>query len=79
MTQGEFIEVYVDTPIEICRQRDPKGLYRKADAGQIKNFTGISSPYEPPLAPELHLETVKSDPATMAEKVVAMLIEREED
>ena len=76
---GEFIEVYVDTPIDICRQRDPKGLYRKADAGQIKNFTGISSPYEPPLSPELHLETTRSDPASMADKVVAMLIEREEE
>ena len=79
VTPGEFIEVYVDTPIEICRQRDPKGLYKKADAGQIKNFTGISSPYEPPLAPELHLETVKSDPATLADKVIAALLERENE
>jgi bifunctional enzyme CysN/CysC len=79
VASGEFIEIYVDTPIDICRQRDPKGLYRKADAGQIKNFTGISSPYEPPLSPELHLETVRADPATLADRVVAMLIEREEE
>jgi adenylyl-sulfate kinase len=45
--QGEFVEVFVDTPIEVCRERDPKGLYAKAEAGQIKNFTGVDSPYEP--------------------------------
>jgi bifunctional enzyme CysN/CysC len=54
---GEFIEVFVDTPLEICEQRDPKGLYKKARAGQIPNFTGINSPYESPLAPELIIDT----------------------
>ena len=79
MPPGEFIEVFVDTPIEVCRQRDPKGLYRKADAGQITNFTGISSPYEAPMNPELHLETVRADPVELAERVVRFLIEREEE
>ena len=55
---GEFIEVFVDTPIEECIARDPKGLYAKAQAGEIKNFTGIDSPYEAPEAPELHIATV---------------------
>jgi bifunctional enzyme CysN/CysC len=54
---GQFFEVFVDTPIELCRARDPKGLYKKADAGKIANFTGISSPYEPPEAAEFHLPT----------------------
>ncbi len=52
---GDFIEVFVDTPIGICEARDPKGLYKKARAGEIKNFTGISDPYEPPKNPEIHL------------------------
>ncbi len=53
--QGEFIEVYVDTPLEVCEQRDPKGLYKKARAGEIPNFTGIDSPYEAPVDPEVHI------------------------
>ncbi len=56
--EGEFIEVFVDTPIEVCMQRDPKGLYEKAKAGEIKNFTGIDSPYEAPETAELTLKTV---------------------
>lgn len=52
----DFVEVFVDTPIEICEQRDPKGLYKKARAGEIKGFTGIDAPYEPPLKPEIHLQ-----------------------
>jgi bifunctional enzyme CysN/CysC len=71
--EGEFIEVFVDTPLEICMQRDPKGLYAKAKAGAIKNFTGIDSPYEPPQAPELVLKTVAADPALEAERVLAYL------
>jgi bifunctional enzyme CysN/CysC len=70
---GEFIEVYVDTPLEVCEQRDPKGLYQKARDGQIKNFTGIDSPYEPPEAAELTLSTENTDPAELAERVVAHL------
>ena len=57
--KNEFIEVYVDTPLEICEQRDPKGLYKKARKGEIKEFTGIDSPYEPPLNPEIHIYTDK--------------------
>lgn len=59
MNPGDFIEVYVDTPIEVCEARDPKGLYRKARAGQITDFTGISSPYEPPESPELRINTAE--------------------
>lgn len=54
---GEFIEIHVSTPLEVCERRDPKGLYRKARAGAMSDFTGISSPYEPPAAPELVLDT----------------------
>ena len=53
---SDFVEVFVDTPIEICEQRDPKGLYKKARAGEIKGFTGIDAPYEAPANPELHLQ-----------------------
>ncbi|CAG8636038.1 9840_t:CDS:2 [Rhizophagus irregularis] len=55
-----FIEVFVDAPLEVVEQRDPKGLYKKAKAGEIKEFTGISSPYEPPTSPELHIQTDKT-------------------
>jgi bifunctional enzyme CysN/CysC len=73
---GEFIEVFVDTPIEVCMQRDPKGLYVKAKAGEIKNFTGISSPYETPENAELRIETVNGEPETHAAAIVAYLRER---
>jgi bifunctional enzyme CysN/CysC len=73
MQPGEFIEIFVDTPIEVCMQRDPKGLYQKAKDGQIKNFTGIDSPYEAPESAELILSTVGSEPAELAERVVAFL------
>ncbi len=58
-TDADFVEVFVDTPIEICEQRDPKGLYKKARAGEIKGFTGIDAPYEAPSKPELHLDGAK--------------------
>ena len=57
MPDGAFLEVFVDTPLAVCESRDPKGLYKKARAGEIANFTGISAPYEAPQAPEVHLET----------------------
>lgn len=57
LAPGEFLEVYVDTPIAVCEARDVKGLYEKARAGEIKNFTGISAPYEEPLNPELRVDT----------------------
>ncbi len=73
LAPGEFVEIFVDTPIEVCMARDPKGLYEKARAGTIRNFTGVDSPYEVPEAPELTLKTVDIDPAAEAEAVVAYL------
>lgn len=60
---GEFIEVFIDAPLAVCEARDPKGLYRKARAGQIADFTGIDSAYDAPHAPEIHLHTDQSSPA----------------
>jgi bifunctional enzyme CysN/CysC len=68
-----FVEVFVDTPIDLCEQRDPKGLYAKARAGEITGFTGIDDPYEAPLTPELVLRPTDGDAATMAAAVVAAL------
>jgi bifunctional enzyme CysN/CysC len=73
LAPGEFIEIFVDTPLEICEQRDPKGLYQKARDGQIRNFTGIDSPYEAPEQAEITLDTVGQEPAALAERVVAFL------
>jgi bifunctional enzyme CysN/CysC len=74
--QGEFIEVFVDTPLEVCEARDPKGLYVKARAGLIRNFTGIDSLYEPPEHAELELDTAKSTPESLAETVLGELRRR---
>jgi bifunctional enzyme CysN/CysC len=79
MEPGEFIEIFVDTPIEECARRDPKGLYRKAAEGKIKNFTGISSPYERPEHPEVHLHTVGHDPVALAAQIEAFMIERNKE
>ncbi len=76
VTEGEFLEIFVDTPVEECRRRDPKGLYRRADAGQIRNFTGVDAPYEPPLDPEIRLPTLDSPPEALAEQVVVELRRR---
>ena len=73
LKQGEFIEVFVDTPIEICEQRDPKGLYKKARAGEIKGFTGIDDPYEAPVDAELVLLAGEKTPDTLADEVIAYL------
>ena len=73
---GEFIEVFVDTPIEICEARDPKGLYRKARAGLIRNFTGIDSLYETPEQAEVTLDTSKATPEALAEALLAELRRR---
>jgi bifunctional enzyme CysN/CysC len=72
----EFIEVFVDTPLDECRRRDPKGLYRKVDAGLIRNFTGVDAPYETPETPELRLRTTTASAEAMAEQVVALLRQR---
>ncbi|HTW25711.1 MAG TPA: sulfate adenylyltransferase subunit CysN [Acetobacteraceae bacterium] len=70
---GEFLEVFVDTPIEECRRRDPKGLYEKAYSGLIRNFTGVDAPYEAPLTPEIHLRTVEAVPEVLADRVIEAL------
>jgi bifunctional enzyme CysN/CysC len=72
---GEFFEVFVDTPLEEAEKRDPKGLYRKARGGQLKNFTGIDSPYEPPERPEIHLRTALLSPEDAAEEILQKLRE----
>ena len=76
MEEGEFIEVFVDAPLEVCERRDPKGLYRKARAGEIKNFTGIDSPYEPPESPDLVLKTAERSVDELADEVIAYLRSR---
>jgi len=73
---GDFVEVFVDCPLEVCEQRDPRGLYRKARAGEIPEFTGISAPYEPPAAPELVLRTDLETPEASAARVVSYLAEQ---
>ena len=72
----DFLEVFVDTPIEVCEQRDPKGLYKKARAGELTGFTGIDDPYETPLSPELVVEGGRVSAADAAAQVVALLQER---
>jgi bifunctional enzyme CysN/CysC len=68
-----FVEVFVDTPIELCEQRDPKGLYRRARAGELTGFTGVDDPYEPPATPELVLRPGDGEPAAMAAMVIDLL------
>ena len=74
LPQGEFVEVFVDAPLEECEKRDVKGLYAKARAGRIPNFTGIDSPYEPPSAPELRLDTTAMTPEAAADMVVRLVL-----
>ena len=71
--EGKFLEIYVSTPVDECARRDVKGLYAKAFAGEIKNFTGVSDPYEPPLNPELTIETLSETPEQSAQRVIAAL------
>lgn len=70
---GEFIEIHMSTPLSVCEQRDPKGLYKKARQGEIKNFTGIDSIYEAPEAPEITLNTAECDIEVCADKVITYL------
>jgi adenylylsulfate kinase len=70
---GDFVEVFVDAPIEVCESRDPKGLYKKARAGEIKDFTGVNAPYEAPLQPELVLKSAESPPTMLADEVLKFL------
>ncbi|MGA2258172.1 MAG: adenylyl-sulfate kinase [Thermoguttaceae bacterium] len=70
---GDFVEIYVDAPIEVCEARDPKGLYKKARAGELKGFTGIDDPYEAPRMPELVLDAGKKTAEVLADEVIACL------
>ena len=75
LPEGDFLEVFVDASLEVCESRDPKGLYKKARAGEISNFTGIDAPYEPPENPQLVLDANEKTPDQLAEEVIAMLVE----
>jgi bifunctional enzyme CysN/CysC len=68
-----FLEVFVDVPLEVCEARDPKGLYAKARAGEVKGFTGVDDPYEPPLHPEIVVESATTEPAAAAAAILAAL------
>ena len=70
---GDFVEIHVQAPLEVCESRDPKGLYKQARAGEIRGFTGIDDPYEEPLAPELVVDSASRSPDTLADEVIAWL------
>jgi bifunctional enzyme CysN/CysC len=70
---GEFLEIYVDAPLAECERRDPKGLYARARRGELENLTGVDSPYEPPLSPEVHLQTVLQTPDECVEQILLAL------
>jgi adenylylsulfate kinase len=74
LAKDEFIEVFIDTPISVCEQRDPKGLYKKARAGEIKDFTGIDSSYDVPKAPQIHVKTAEQSVEQCAKQIVNHLI-----
>ncbi len=73
LPKGDFIEIFVDAPLAVCEARDPKGLYKKARAGELKGFTGIDDPYESPLQPELALDAGSNPPEVLADQVIAYL------
>ncbi|MGL4593151.1 MAG: adenylyl-sulfate kinase [Thermoguttaceae bacterium] len=73
MSEGDFIEIFVDAPLDVCEKRDPKGLYKKARAGELKGFTGIDDPYEAPEKPELVLDAGSKTAEQLAEEVIAFL------
>ena len=75
LADGDFVEVLVDAPLEVCEARDPKGLYKKARAGEISNFTGLDAPYEPPEHAELVLDAATSRPDVLADEVVRYLVD----
>lgn len=77
LEDNQFLEVFIDTPLEVCEQRDPKGLYKKARAGEIKHFTGIDSEYQAPIKPEIHVETANKSVEECAEQVIQYLIKQE--
>jgi len=73
LTDGQFVEVYMECPVQVCEKRDRKGIYAKAKAGVIKEFTGISAPYEPPKNPELVIQSDKEDSMKSAERILSLL------
>jgi adenylylsulfate kinase len=73
LAAGDFVEIFVDAPLEVCEARDPKGLYKKARAGELKGFTGIDDPYEAPEKPELVLDAGTKNAETLADEVLAYL------
>jgi len=76
VAEGEFFEIFVDTPLAVAEQRDTKGLYAKARSGELKNFTGIDSPYEPPEAPEIRIDTTAMSAEDAANLIVEALLNR---
>lgn len=74
LPEGEFVEIFVDTPLEVAEERDVKGLYRKAREGKLKNFTGIDSPYEPPEQPEIRVNTVDMSVDEAADHIIAQIL-----
>ena len=74
--EEDFIEIYVEAPLEVCEERDPKGLYKKARAGEIPEFTGISAPYEAPARPEIVVNTAEADVAACVDRIIDVLVER---
>ena len=76
MSEGEFVEIHVDTPLSVAEDRDVKGLYKRARAGEIKNFTGIDSPYEPPIDPEIKIYTVDRSPEEAADQIISWMREK---
>jgi adenylylsulfate kinase len=77
LMDGRFIETYVEASVEVCEERDVKGLYAKARAGEIKEFTGVSDPYEPPENPEIVIDTEQQSPEESAQQILRYLEERE--
>ena len=73
MADGDFAEIFIDTPVELCEERDPKGLYKKARTGEIPNFTGVSDPYEAPENAEMVIKTATGTPEEAAAQILAML------
>jgi len=77
IAKDEFIEVFIDTPIDVCESRDPKGLYKKARTGEIPNFTGISSAFDVPISPEVHIKTAQQSIEQSVEQIIQYLKEKE--
>jgi len=76
LEEGEFLEIFVDTPLSVAEERDPKGLYKKARRGDLKNFTGIDSPYEKPESPEILVDTANMSAEQCAERIITDLRQR---